>query len=175
MAEADPALEERTREAPPKPERIIEHPNRESAASKTTRVIVIALLVGSAFTLAIITIGGWDVLTAGRNLQIIYIGLYLVLAFYVSQWRSGMLPLTAALAAILCIFAVIGAPAWFARDADGFTDPLLNAGILGMLTVLTIPLQLLLIAFAMRGFSQAWNVEVERLPDGSTRSTNAFT
>jgi hypothetical protein len=28
-----------------------------------------------------------------------------------------------------------------------------------------VPVQLLLIAFAMRGFQQAWNVEVERSSD----------
>jgi len=31
-----------------------------------------------------------------------------------------------------------------------------------------VPLQLLLIAFAMRGFQQAWNVEVERPASEST-------
>jgi hypothetical protein len=37
--------------------------------------------------------------------------------------------------------------------------------MLGVLTLLIIPLQILLVAFAMRGFSQAWNVEVELPPD----------
>jgi len=32
-----------------------------------------------------------------------------------------------------------------------------------------IPLQAILIVFALRGFSQAWNIEVERLADGTTR------
>jgi hypothetical protein len=31
-----------------------------------------------------------------------------------------------------------------------------------------VPVQIFLIAFAMRGFQQAWNVEVERYPDGTT-------
>ncbi len=156
------------------PEKVLEHPNRETAASKSTRVIVVALLLISVFLVAVITVGGWDVLTGGRNLQIVYIAVYLLLAYYVTQWRSGMLPLTAALAAILGIFAAIGAPAWFARDADGFTDPALSAGLLGILTVVLIPVQLLLIAFALRGFSQQWHVEVERMPDGSTRNANAW-
>lgn len=156
------------------PEKTLEHPNRETAASKSTRAIVIALLLISAFLVAVITVGGWDVLTGGRNLQIVYVAVYLLLAYYVSQWRSGMLPLTAALAAILLIFAAIAAPAWFARDADGFTDPMLGAGLLGLLTAVLVPVQLLLIAFAMRGFSQQWHVEVERMPDGSTRSASAW-
>jgi hypothetical protein len=32
-------------------------------------------------------------------------------------------------------------------------------------TLLLIPVQLLLIAFAMRGFQQNWNVEIERPVD----------
>ncbi len=31
-----------------------------------------------------------------------------------------------------------------------------------MLTLLIIPAQMLLVAFAMRGFKQGWNVELER-------------
>ncbi len=53
------------------------------------------------------------------------------------------------------------------RDKTGFTDPALPAGVLGLLTLLIVPVQLLLIAFAMRGFQQAWNVEVE-VPAGET-------
>jgi hypothetical protein len=34
-----------------------------------------------------------------------------------------------------------------------------------MLTVILIPLEFLLIVFAMRGFSQKWNVEVEMIRD----------
>ena len=34
-----------------------------------------------------------------------------------------------------------------------------------MVTALIIPVQILLIGFAMRGFNQAWNVEVERTVD----------
>jgi hypothetical protein len=33
--------------------------------------------------------------------------------------------------------------------------------MLGVLTLILIPIQLLLAAFAMRGFQQQWNVEVE--------------
>jgi len=37
----------------------------------------------------------------------------------------------------------------------------LPPGLLGLLTVILIPLEFLLIVFAMRGFSQKWNVEIE--------------
>ena len=42
------------------------------------------------------------------------------------------------------------------------STPALNAGLLGVLTLLIVPVQILLVAFAMRGFSQGWNVELER-------------
>jgi hypothetical protein len=37
--------------------------------------------------------------------------------------------------------------------------------MLGLLSVILVPVSLLLVAFAMRGFSQKWNVEVEKRPD----------
>ena len=40
--------------------------------------------------------------------------------------------------------------------------------MLGLITLLIVPVQVLLIAFSMQGFSQEWNVEVERRSDGST-------
>jgi hypothetical protein len=85
-----------------------------------------------------------------------------VLAFYVARWRSGLLPVAAALAIVLLLFAAISGPEWFARNGDGFTDPLLDSGVLGVLTLLLVPLQVLLIVFAARGFTQRWGVEVER-------------
>jgi hypothetical protein len=68
----------------------------------------------------------------------------------------------AALAMVLMSFALTGGPQWFARDQDGFSDPLLDESILGFFTLLLVPLQVLLIVFAARGFSQRWSVEVER-------------
>jgi hypothetical protein len=111
---------------------------------------------------AIITIGGWDALEGAKFLQIVYIVLYLVIAVFVLRWSRGVLPLAAALAMILLIFAAVSAPAWFDRDKTGFTDPALDSDLLGLLTALLVPVQLLLIAFAMSGFRQAWNVEVEQ-------------
>jgi hypothetical protein len=37
-----------------------------------------------------------------------------------------------------------------------------------LITFLIIPVQILLIAFSMRGFQQDWHVEVEQHADGST-------
>jgi lysylphosphatidylglycerol synthetase-like protein (DUF2156 family) len=140
---------------------IIEHPNRKKAASKLTRAIVVVLLLGSAALMTIVTVGGWDSIEGAKALQIAYIVLYVVVAFFVLRWSRGVLPVAAALATVLLIFAAVSAPEWFDRDKAGFTDPALDESILGLITALLVPVQLLLIAFAMSGFRQAWNVEVE--------------
>ena len=140
---------------------IIEHPNRKKASSKLTRAVVVVLLLVSAGLMAIVTVGGWDALEGAKALQIAYIVLYVVVAFFVLRWSRGVLPVAAALAIVLMIFAAVSAPEWFDRDKAGFSDPALDESILGLLTALLVPAQLLLIAFAMSGFRQAWNVEVE--------------
>jgi hypothetical protein len=145
----------------------IDHPNRRKAASKLTRAIVVVLLLVSAGVTAIVTIGGWDTLQGAKSLQVAYIVVYVVLAFFVLRWNRGVLPLAAALAIVLLIFAAVATPAWFDRDEPGFADPSIDEGLLGLLTALLVPLQILLIAFAMSGFRQAWNVEVERGPERS--------
>ena len=154
--------------AEPDPDVVIEHPNREKASSKATKAAVLLLLVATVVLVAIVTIGGWKALEGAKLLQIGYILLYLVMAFFVARWNRGVLPVAAALAIILLIFAAVAAPAWFARDKTGFTNPALDENVLGFITFLIVPVQIFLIAFAMRGFQQAWNVEVERYPDGST-------
>jgi hypothetical protein len=135
--------------------------------------VVVVLLLATAFLMTVITIGGWDALAGARALQVIYIVLYVVLAFFVARWNRGVLPLIAALAIVLLIFAAVATPGWFARDKDGFTDPALPSDVIGMLTALIVPLQVLLIAFAMRGFQQAWNVEIEHPVDGGRRGDTA--
>jgi hypothetical protein len=141
---------------------IIDHPNRDKASSKATKAVVILLLLVSAGLTAIVTFGGWEKLAGMKAVSIAYILVYLVMAFYVARWNRGVLPLAAALAIILGIFAAIAGPQWFDRDKSGFTNPALDADFLGLITLLVVPVQVLLIAFAMRGFQQAWNVEVER-------------
>src|SRR4029453_11195100 len=140
--------------------------NREKASSKVTKMIVVVLLLASAGLLAIITWGGWDTLEGAKPLQIGYILVYLVMAFFVLRWSRGVLPVASALAIIMLIFAAVSTPQWFDRDKPGFTNPALDASVLGLLTALMVPLQILLIAFAMSGFRQAWNVEVEHYEDG---------
>ena len=146
---------------------VIEHPNRKKASSKTTKAIVILLLLVSVGMMLIVAIGGWGSLEGAKAILISYMAIYVILAFYCARWNRGVLPLAAAFGIILLIFAAIAGPEWFARDKEGFTDPTLDEGILGLITLLLIPVQLLLIAFSMRGFSQDWHVEVERHADGS--------
>jgi lysylphosphatidylglycerol synthetase-like protein (DUF2156 family) len=155
MAERDPNV-------------VIEHPNREKASSKATKAVVLFLLLATVFLVLLVTIGGWSALEGAKFLQIAYVALYLVMAYFVARWNRGVLPVAAALAIILLIFAAVAGPAWFDRDKAGFTEPPLNENVLGLITFIIVPVQIFLIAFAMRGFQQAWNVEVERYPDGST-------
>jgi hypothetical protein len=145
---------------------VIVRPNRDKASSKATRAIVVLLLLASAALMIIITVGGWETLAGAKALQIAYIGLYLLVAFFVARWNRGVLPVAAALAVILLIFAAVSGGDWFDRDKAGFQSPAIDENILGLLTYILVPLQILLIAFAMRGFAQAWNVEVERPADG---------
>ena len=149
---------------------IIEHPNREKGASRVTRVIVVALLIASAALVAIIAIGGWEAEAGGQGVAVAYAVLYLVIAFFVARWNRGVLPVAAALAIIMVIFCAVAAPGWFNRDANGYTDPAIASSVLGVLSLIAIPVQLLLAAFAMRGFQQAWNGEVERYADGTSNA-----
>jgi hypothetical protein len=141
---------------------VIERPNREKASSKVTKLIVIVLLLASVALMLIVSIGGWEALEGAKAVLIFFMGVYVVMAYFCARWNRGVLPLSAAFGIILLIFAAIAGPEWFARDKEGFTDPPLDEGILGLITLLLIPVQLLLIAFAMRGFQQGWNIEVER-------------
>ncbi len=145
-----------------KPGMMITHPNRDKAVVQATRATVIILLLVSAALVAIVTIGGWSALSGMIPVQIAYVLIYVILAYYAHRWNRGVLPVASALAVLLMIFAAVGAPGWFNRDQSGFEQPAIDAGILGVLTLLIIPAQILLVAFAMRGFQQGWNVELER-------------
>src|SRR5881275_1407965 len=138
---------------------IIDHPNREKASSKATKAIVILLMLASVGLMLIVCIGGWPALEGAKAILIAFMAIYLIIAFYTARWNRGVLPLAAAFAIILLIFAAIAGPEWFQRDKSGFTEPTLNSNVLGLITLLLVPVELLLIAFAMRGFQQEWNVE----------------
>ena len=148
---------------------VIVHPNRQGAEAKATKAAVIFLLLTSAAITAIITIGGWSKLEGAQLWAIFYVVIYVVMAWLVGKWNRGILPVAAALAILFAVVALVAAPAWFDRDKAGFADPALPPGILGLLTAILVPVQILLIAFAMRAFSQKWNIEVEVTKDEAER------
>ena len=147
---------------------MVEHPNRDKTASRVTRAVVVVLLVVSAAIVAIVTVGGWATLEGAKAMQLAYIALYVLGAVLIARWKRGLLPVAGALAAVLLIFAAVSGPQWLVRDRPGFSDPLLDESVLAVLTLALVPLQLLLIAFAMRGFRRKWHVEVERPARGAT-------
>ena len=140
---------------------VLIHPNRDKAESKATRFGVILLLLGSAGLILIITLGGWSQLQGAEPVSFAYVITYVAMAFFVARWNRGVLPVAAGLAILFAVVAAVAGPAWFDRDKAGFDDPTLEPSILGFLTIMLVPVQLMLIVAALRGFQQQWNVEIE--------------
>jgi hypothetical protein len=150
------------------------YPNREKASSKSTKAIVVLIMLISVVLMLIVTIGGWSKLQGMKPVNFVWCFAYLIMAYYIgARWARGLLPITAALAILLLIMSVIAGTgaagtSWFDRSNAGFAGAqslLGGAGLspdtLGLFTLLIAPVQVLLIFFAMLGFSQGWNVEVE--------------
>ena len=99
------------------------------------KAVVAFVLLVSAGLLIVITIGGWARLEGASVgiVTLLWAGLYIVFAFLVMRWQRGVLPVAAALAIILAIFAAIAAPDWFARDKPGLGAPALPEDLLGLL------------------------------------------
>jgi len=148
---------------------VLIHPNRDKAESKATKAAVVLLLLVSAGMILLITLGGWSQLQGAQIVSFGYVIVYLGMAFVVSRWNRGVLPVAAALAILFAVVAAVAGPAWFDRDKAGFADPTLEPSILGLLTIILVPVQILLIVVAMRGFQQQWNVEVEVTRDEADR------
>ena len=148
---------------------VLLHPNRDKAESKATRAVVILLLLTSAMLILVITLGGWSELQGMQIVSFGYAILYIVMAFFVGRWNRGVLPVAAGLAILFAVVAAVAGPAWFERDKAGFDDPALEPSILGLLTLILVPVQLLLVAFAMRGFQQQWSTEIEVSRDEASR------
>jgi len=149
-------------------------PNREKAASKGMKAVVAVILLISVVLMLLVTIGGWSKLEGLKAVNFAWCIVYVIIAFYVfTRWARGLLPIAAALAMLLLILALIAGTgvsgtSWFDRTHAGFAVPQslfggsgLDPNTLGLLTVLIVPVQALLIFFAMRGFAQGWNVELE--------------
>ncbi len=149
------------------------HPNRGKAVCKATKLIVVLILLASVGLMLIVTIGGWSKLQGLKPVNFAWCAIYVIIAFYVSRWTRGLLPIAAALAILLLILSVIAGTgvsgtSWFDRSHAGFAHANslfggrgLTPDVLGTVTLIIAPVQVLLIFFAMRGFAQGWNVEVE--------------
>jgi lysylphosphatidylglycerol synthetase-like protein (DUF2156 family) len=145
-------------------DRVIYHPNQDKASSKATKAIVVLLLIVSAVLTLLITVGGWSNLQGAKIFSIFFIIVFFVMAYYVSKWTRGVLPLAAGLSVILGVFAAIaafGTGSWFDRSGDGYDHSGLPPDLIGLLCVVLIPVLILLIVFSMRAFSQKWNIEIE--------------
>lgn len=157
-------------------EYVLDRPNRRKASSKATKSVVILLLIVSAVLMAVVAIGGTSKLQGATPVLVLLFIVYLVMAYYVNKWNRGVLPLAAGLAILLGIFAAVAGPGWFERDGPGFATPQtffgtpgLPSSVLGLLTLIIVPVQVLVIAFAMRGFAQEWQVEIEVPKDQAGR------
>ncbi len=151
----------------------ITYPNRDKASSQATKLVVVVILLATVVLMLAITIGGWSKLQGLTPVNFLWSLAYLIIAFYVWRWGRGLLPIAAALAILLLIIALIAGTgaagtSWFDRNSYGYATAQtlfggsgFSADTLGLLTLLLAPVQLLLIFFAMRGFAQGWNVEVE--------------
>jgi hypothetical protein len=143
------------------PETVLIHPNRDKPESKATKATVVLLLLVSAGLVLIVTLGGWSKLEGAQVVSFAYVVVFGAMAYFVSRWNRGVLPVAATIAILFAVVAAVAGPAWFERDKEGFDNAALEPSILGLLTLILVPVQLLLIAFALRGFQQQWNVEVE--------------
>ena len=101
---------------------VLLHPNRDKAESQVTKAVVVLLLVVSAVLIAVVTFGGWSQLQGAQIVSFGYIIVYLVMAYVVSRWNRGVLPVAAALAILFAVVAAVAGPAWFERDKAGFAD-----------------------------------------------------
>jgi hypothetical protein len=161
------------------------HPNRDKAVCKATKFIVILILLISVGLMLIVTIGGWSKLQGLKPVNFAWCVIYLIFAVYVARWTRGLLPIAAALAILLLILSLIAGTgvsgtSWFDRSHTGFAGAStlfggsgLSPDVLGTVTLLIAPVQVLLIFFAMRGFAQGWNVEVEVPIDEAKRRGGA--
>jgi hypothetical protein len=161
------------------------YPNRDKAASKSAKGIVVLLLLASVALMLLVTFGGWSKLQGLKAVNFIWSAVYLIIAFYVSRWARGLLPIAAALAVLLLILSVIAGTgyagtSWFDRNHTGFghADSIFGGtgfgpDLLGLLVVLIAPVQVLLIGFGMYAFGQGWNVEQEVPIEEARRRTGA--
>jgi hypothetical protein len=156
-----------------KPGYVITYPNREKTSSQVTKVLTAAVLVLSAVVILLMTFGGWSKMEGLIPLDIIWCLVYLVMAWYVIKWARGLLPMAAALGALMLTCAVIALTgytgvAWSDRSGSGYTaihsifgGTGFSAGTMNLLVVIVAITQIALIVIALQAFGQGWNIEYE--------------
>jgi hypothetical protein len=153
---------------------VVVYPNRDKSSAKMTKAVVGLVMLVSVGLMLIVTIGGWSELQGLKGVNLIVCVLYVIIAFYVwARWARGLLPIAAAFGVLVLLLAIVAGTglagtSWFNRSHFGFAPAKsmfgskgLTPDLLGLITVLLIPVQILLIFFTMLGFSQGWNVEKE--------------
>ena len=79
------------------PGHVVVYPNREKSASKTTKALIVLLLLASVVVMGLITLGGWSKLQGLKPVDIVWMIVYVILAFYVgARWSRGALTIGAA-------------------------------------------------------------------------------
>ena len=102
------------------------HPNRDKAACKLTRLLIVAILLGSVALMLILTIGGWSKLQGLKPINFVWCLIYIACAVFIWRWSRGLLPIAAAFAILLLIVAAIAGTglagtSWFDRNHAGYT------------------------------------------------------
>lgn len=126
---------------------------------------MVLLLLASGAVTAIVAIGGFSLLQGGAAMGImalVFALVYVGFAILCANWSRGVLPVAAAAAILMAIYAGVAAPSWFGRDRAGFEEAILPSSLLGVLTVILIPLQIAITIVAIIAFNQDWHVEEER-------------
>jgi hypothetical protein len=140
---------------------VITHPNRDTAAAKTTRLFVIGLLVASAVLVVVLTWGAWGRQTGALGMQLLFAILFTYFAYAVVQWRAGVLPIAAGVAIFSGVFAAVTVGGWFDRNGTGYESSPLPPDVVGVLLMAYAILQLVVVVITMRAFTQQWQVELE--------------
>ncbi len=149
----------------------LDYPNREKAASKLMRVVVILALLVSSALIAYVTVKGWDLMQEAKTLNVVFVIVNLIFVIQVLRWSRGVLPMAAGLGAFIAIFSGVSITSWYERDAPGYADAALSAD-LGLITTFIFAMQLVVIVVTIAAFSQNWQEEVERSVPDETRATD---
>ncbi len=156
-----------------KPGYVVTYPNREKPASKVMKVTVALVLLVSVVLMLLVTVGGWSKLGGLLPVNLIWCAVYLAIAYYVMRWTRGLLPIAAALGALMLVFTLVAVTSlagvtWSDRGAPSYAPSHtlfggigLSSGTLSLLTVAIAVSQAVLVVVAMRGFGQSWNIEYE--------------